>query len=101
MSMDFAVPEDHRVKIKESKKRDMYLDLAREHRKLLKMKMILTVIGALEMVSKELERSLEKLEIGKRTETIQNTALLRSARIPRRVLETWEEFLSLHWKTII
>ena len=28
--MDFAVPADHSVKIKESEKRDKYLDLARE-----------------------------------------------------------------------
>ena len=27
--MDFTIPADHRVKIKESKKRDKYLDLAR------------------------------------------------------------------------
>ena len=28
--VDFAVPADHRVKLKESEKRDKYLDLARE-----------------------------------------------------------------------
>ena len=28
--MDFAVPRDHRVKLKESEKRDKYLNLARE-----------------------------------------------------------------------
>ena len=28
--VDFAVPVDHRVKIKESEKRDMYLDLTKE-----------------------------------------------------------------------
>ena len=31
--VDFAVPADHRVKIKESKKRDKYLNLARELKK--------------------------------------------------------------------
>ena len=31
--MDFAVPADHRVELKESKKRDKYLDLARELKK--------------------------------------------------------------------
>ena len=30
---DFAVPVDHRVKIKESEKRDKYLDLVRELKK--------------------------------------------------------------------
>ena len=32
--MDFAVPADHRVKLKESKKRDNDLDQARELKKL-------------------------------------------------------------------
>ena len=27
---DFAVPADHRIKLKQSEKRDKYLDLARE-----------------------------------------------------------------------
>ena len=32
---DFAIPADHRVRLKESKKTDEYLDLARELKKLL------------------------------------------------------------------
>ena len=28
--MDFAIPADHKVKLKESEKNDKYLDLARE-----------------------------------------------------------------------
>ena len=31
--VDFAVPADHRIKLKESEKRDKYLDLARELKK--------------------------------------------------------------------
>ena len=53
------------------------------------------VIGKLGMVPKGLERRLEELEIGGQIKTIQITALLRSARILRRVLETWEGLLSL------
>ena len=34
--MDFAIPEDHRVKLKESEKRDKYLDFARELKKTMK-----------------------------------------------------------------
>ena len=36
--VDFAVPTDHRVKLKESKKRDKYLDLARQLKKTKTMK---------------------------------------------------------------
>ena len=33
--MDFGVLADHRVKLRESKKRDKYLDLARELKKIM------------------------------------------------------------------
>ena len=52
------------------------------------------VIGVLDTVTKGLVQGLEDLEIRGRVETIQMTALLRSARILRRVLETWGELLS-------
>ena len=60
------------------------------------------VIGVLGTITKGLLKGLEDLEIGGRAETIQTTALLRTARILRRVLETWGDLLSLklHWKTI-
>ena len=32
--VDFAVPADHRINLKESEKKDKYLDLAREIKKL-------------------------------------------------------------------
>ena len=35
--VDFAVPTDHRVRLKESKKRDRYLDLARELKKTMEL----------------------------------------------------------------
>ena len=51
--------------------------------------MILTiVIGALGTVTKGLLKGLEDLEVGGQVDTIQTTALLRTARILRRVLET-------------
>ena len=31
--VDFAVPADHRIKLKENEKRDKYIDLAREQKK--------------------------------------------------------------------
>ena len=58
--------------------------------KLLNMKMtvIPIVIGALGAVTEGLIQGLEDLEIRGQVKTIQNTALLRSARILRRVPET-------------
>ena len=64
------------------KKRDKYLDLARELKKLWNMKAI--VVGVLGTIPKGLlVKGLEDLEIRGQVET---TALLRSARILRKVL---------------
>ena len=46
------------------------------------------VIGAFGTVTKGLLKCLEDLEVGGRVETIQTIALLKTARILRRVLET-------------
>ena len=52
------------------------------------MTIITIVIGSFGTVYKGLLKGLEDLEVGGRVETIQTTALLRTARILRRVLET-------------
>ena len=75
--VDFAVPADHRAKLKESEKKDKYLDLAKELKK-----------------TEEHESDSDTncnwdLTIRRQMETIQTTVLLRSARILRRVLESW------------
>ena len=87
---DFAVPADHRIKLKESEKRYKYLEIARELKKLWNMKVsiIPIEIGAFGTVTKGLLSGLEDLEVGGRVEAIPTTALLQTARIPRRVLET-------------
>ena len=46
------------------------------------------VIGAFSTVTKGLLKRLEDLKVGGRVETIQTTALLKTDRILRRVLET-------------
>ena len=70
--VNFAVPADHRVKMKESEKINKNLDLARELRKLwnMKVKVVPIVIDALGMVPKALEKNLGELEIKGRIETI-------------------------------
>ena len=102
--VDFSVPADHRIKLKECEKKDKSLDLARELKKLCNMKVTIIpiVIGEFGTVNKRLLKGLEDLEIGGRVETIQTTALLRTASILRGFLETWGNLLSLklQWKTI-
>ena len=84
------VPADHRINLKENEKKDKYLDLARELQKLRNMKVTIVpiVTGALGTITKGLLKGLEDLEVVGRVEIIQTTALLRTARILRRVLET-------------
>ena len=95
--MNSAISADHGVKLKESEKKDKYVDLARQLKKLWNMKVtiILIVIGAFGKVTKGLLKGLEDLEVRGRVETIQTTALLKSAGILKSVLETWGELLSL------
>ena len=89
--LDFAVPADHKIKLKENEKKDKYFDYTWELQKLWNMKVTITpiVIGAFGTVTKGLLKGLEDLEVGRWRETIQTTALLRTARILRSFLGTW------------
>ena len=86
----FAVPTDHRMNLKVCEKKDKYLDFARELKNLLNRKVTIVpiVIGVFGTKTKGLLKCLEELEVGGRVETIQMTALLRTARNLRRVVET-------------
>ena len=87
--VDFAVPADYIMKQKESEKKDKYLNLTRELKKLrnIKMTIIPIVIGAFRTVTKGLLKGLEDLGAEGLVEPIQTTALLRTARILRNVRE--------------
>ena len=73
-SYGFALPVDHRVKMKVGKKDRQILGHMRA-------KVIPIVVGVLNMVPKSLEKEPEELEINGTIKTIQTTTLLRSARI--------------------
>ena len=84
-TVDFSVPADLRIKLKECEKKDKYLDFARELKKLCNMKVSVVpiVIGAFGIVTKGLLKGLEELEVGRHMKTIKTTALLKTARILR------------------
>ena len=82
-----------------------YLDLSRELKRLwnTKVRIVPIVTSALGTITKGLLKGLENLEVGGRVENIQMTALLRTARILRRVLDSWEDLLSIvpgNWKNV-
>ena len=60
----------------------------------MKVMIVSIIIGALGIVTKRLVQWQQDLEIMEQMET-PTTALLRSARVGRRALETWGDFL---WK---
>ena len=99
--VDYAIPADHRIKLKEYEKKDKYLDLGREWKKCgtWKWQLYHLLLVLLVQSPKDYKRDSE---IRGRVETMKTTALLRTARILRRVLETWGDLLSLkfQWKTI-
>ena len=61
----------------------------------MKVTSVQIVIGAFGTVTEGLLKGLEELEIGGRVESIQTTTSLKTARILRRVMETWGDLLSL------
>ena len=85
-----TVPTHYPMKIKESEKRNKYLDLSRKLRKLCNIKVtgILIVTSAHGTVPKHLQRGLEELSVSGQIESIQITTLFRPVRILRRILET-------------
>ena len=95
--VEFAVPPDHRIKLKECEKRPKYLNLSRELKKRWNMQVTIIpiLIGAFGTVTKGLLKRLDDLKVGGLIKTIQTTILLRTARILRRVLETFGDLLSL------
>ena len=98
--VDFAVSDDHRVKLKESLKKDKYLDLTWEWKKLWNIKgIIIPLIHHMNCnwcswySHQRWVKTSEDLKIRRLPEIIQTTATLRSARILRGVLETVGDFL--------
>ena len=90
--MDFTVQADISVDILRKWK-----DLARQLKKLWNMKLtvLLIDVGTLEAVPKNLEKRLGEVDIRWIIATNQTMALLKSARILRRDLETCGDLLSL------
>ena len=93
--MDIAVTTDHRIKLKESEKKDKHQDFARRDEKTMKHERDGdTNCNWCSWYShKGLIKGLDNLELRGQVKTIQTTALLTSARILRRVLKTWGDLL--------
>ena len=98
--MDFAFPADHRVKFKESEKRDKYLNLSRELKNYGTWRwLILIVIGVLGTISKELVKGLENLKNERMSRDHPDYYIIK---ISQNTEKSLGDLLSLKflWKTI-
>ena len=89
--IDIAVPGDSRIDEKELEKIEKYDDLKRKIKRMWamrKIEVIPIVVGASGTVSRKLNNCIEKLDVHMRVQLLQKTALLRTARILRRSLES-------------
>ena len=89
--VDIAIPGDCRIAEKEAEKIEKYQDLKIEIGRIWGIKRLIVipvVVGALGCVTKNLDKWLEKLDIKISTAFLQKTALLGTARILRRVLQS-------------
>ena len=88
--IDFSVPFDGNVAKKEDEKKTNYTELARsvaaEHN--VRVEIIPIVVGALGVVTKDLEEYLKKLEIRDVIGGLQTAALIGTAAILKKVLST-------------
>ena len=89
--MDIASPWDHRVYENEGERIEKYQDLKKEMGRLSWMRHLEVapvVVGALGLVSNRLDAWLEKLGVTITTGRLQKRALLGTARILRKLLES-------------
>ena len=97
--LEFAIQVDHNVKIRENEKRDKYRDHAREleknYRNYLKLILIRSVNDMFDTIPKSFEKVELELEIRGQVETIEITALLKSAWKLRKVRKNLGILLSL------
>ena len=80
--IDLAVPGDAGIEEKKKEKLGKYQDLTREVARLWRVNVTVTlfVVGALGMVMKNEQRSLQQIGVTVRTEFLQKAALLGTAR---------------------
>ena len=88
---EIAVPRDSRIGEKEIEKMEKYDELKREIKRMWAMKkieVISIVVDALGAVSGKLNNWIKKLDIHMKIDLLQKTALLGTARILKRSLES-------------
>ena len=87
--IDFAVPEDSRIKEKEKDKIEKYEDLGRELQKIwnVKVKIIPLVVDSLGAIPKQFSKTLKQIGITAGTVQFRKTVLLGMARILGKILD--------------
>ena len=99
---DFAVPGDSRIDDKEKQKIEKYQNLGRELQKIcnVKVKIIPLVLGYLGATPKQFGSMLTQIGITAGTGQVQNSVLLGTVRILRKVLKIEGYWLWLNFNSI-
>ena len=97
--IDMTVPSDRNIALKEIEKKSKYKDLELEIQRMWHIKTIVipVVVGALGTVKKGMVENIKKVSERATVTEIQKICMLRSARILRKVLSIWTEWLT--WVT--
>ena len=87
--IDFAVLEDSRIEEKEKEKMKKYQDLRKELQMIwnVRVKIIPLVVGSLGAIPKQFSKRLEENSITAEIRQVQQSVLLETTRILRKVLE--------------
>jgi hypothetical protein len=88
--IDVAIPEDRNVTPKEAKKKLKYKSLCIEIQQMWNKNCVIihVVIGATRIVTKSLRKHLEAIPEKYSTDSLQNTAILGTSHIIRKVLQS-------------
>ena len=86
--IDFVIPDDQNIAIKEQEKIEKYQDLRIELQKVWNVKVVVirVVIGALGTMSKRMHQYIKQIDLPADVISIQKTAILGTVYILRRVL---------------
>ena len=97
--IDITVPSDRNIALKEIEKKGKYKDLELEIQRMWQLKTVVipVVVGALGTVKEGMVEKIKKVSEGATVTEIQKICVLGSARILRKVLSVWTEWLT--WVT--
>ena len=94
--IDMSIPSDRNIALKEMDKKSKYKDLELEIQRMWQMKseVIPVVVGALGTIKKGMVENIKRVSARATATETQKISMLGSARILRKVLNVWSEWMT-------